>query len=473
MADIVPTLFGLTPEAYQQSQAAQADKMALEFAKLSPMQQAQFAIGRGAYQLGGAIGGALGGQDPELQIISTRNAIAQQIDYTNPESMASGIQALSQAGDTVGAMQLSQVLRQMQSEMALRQQRQAAAGASQAAAAASVAQIGRERAQAIPGDIAKSREVARLMEERDRLSQIPDETGQTARQIQYIDAQISELRRAEKEEPMTEAQRNAFALAQFAGPKGSPEFNKTYAEELRRLTTKENQQKISTHGQELVDAGLTPGTEPFQKRMLEFIQSKITGTAKGTGNVSLGGISLGGISLNSDAAGKAAGKIVGENVANIENQYSLLTGVKDAISLVNQGIYAGAFGPEQNFIAKYTGIGDPKKVRNTEVFLANIGEIVIPRLVQFGGNDSNEELKYLKEVVGGNQRLEPESIKRILISAERKIRNNLERLRKQAEPSKPGEPLPTGPMNPQDTAAPKPTKRWNPVTKKLEPVTGE
>lgn len=134
MADIVPTLFGLTPEAYQQSQAAQADKMALEFAKLSPMQQAQFAIGRGAYQLGGAIGGALGGQDPQLRMISTRNAIAQQIDYTNPESMTAGIQALAQAGDSVGAMQLSDVLRKMQSEMALRGQREAQTQASLAQA---------------------------------------------------------------------------------------------------------------------------------------------------------------------------------------------------------------------------------------------------------------------------------------------------------------------------------------------------
>ena len=134
MADIVQSLFGITPEAYQQSQAAQADRMALEFAQLSPMQQAQFAIGRGAYQLGGVIGGALGGQDPQLRMISTRNAIAQQIDYTNPESMTAGIQALAQAGDSVGAMQLSDVLRKMQSEMALRGQREAQTQASLAQA---------------------------------------------------------------------------------------------------------------------------------------------------------------------------------------------------------------------------------------------------------------------------------------------------------------------------------------------------
>jgi hypothetical protein len=263
MADIVQSLFGITPEAYQQSQAAQADRMALEFAKLSPMQQAQFAIGRGAYQLGGAIGGALGGQDPELRMISTRNTIAQQIDYTNPESMTAGIQALSQAGDTVGAMQLSQVLRQMQSEMALRQQRQAAAGASQAQAAASLAQIGRERAQAIPGDIAKSREVARLMEERDRLSQIFDETGQTARQIQYIDAQISELSRAEKPESRTEAQRNAADLALEAGPVGSPEYNKKYIEELKRQTTKETPDRRPSVGSDREAIALEVYNKPF------------------------------------------------------------------------------------------------------------------------------------------------------------------------------------------------------------------
>lgn len=135
MADIVQSLFGLTPEAYQQRQAAQADRMALEYAQLTPMQQAQFAIGRGAYQLAGALGGALGGQDPELQRISTRNAIAQQIDYTDPQSMMAGVQALSQAGDTVGAMQLADILRKTESEMALRGQRMAATQASLAQAA--------------------------------------------------------------------------------------------------------------------------------------------------------------------------------------------------------------------------------------------------------------------------------------------------------------------------------------------------
>jgi hypothetical protein len=72
--DIVQSLFGVTPDMYQQQQARQADARALQFAQLTPMQQAQYGIGRGAYGLAGAIGGALGAQDPELQRISARNA---------------------------------------------------------------------------------------------------------------------------------------------------------------------------------------------------------------------------------------------------------------------------------------------------------------------------------------------------------------------------------------------------------------
>ena len=228
-------------------------------------------------------------------------------------------------------------------------------------------------------------------------------------------------------------------------------------------------EKYSAFAQTLIDAGLEPGTEPFTRRMNEYAQSKLEGAKKGSGNVTIGGITI-----DSGAASKEAGKNIGAKVANIEEQYSLQTAIQDATKLVGQGIYAGAFGPEKGFIAKYSGgmIGDSKKVQNTEVFLANIGEIVIPRLQQFGGNDSNEELKYLQKVVAGEQRLEPESMKRILESAEKKTRNNIARLQKQVETGKTGGDLPLQPIQPAPSA-PRVTKRLNPATGKIESVTGE
>jgi hypothetical protein len=110
--DIVGSLFGVTPEVLQQRQMEMADRQAMEYAQLSPLQRASYGLARGGYQLAGA----LGGQDPQLRMISNRNAIARQIDPTNLESMQMGIQALQQAGDPVGAMQLAQVFRQAEND---------------------------------------------------------------------------------------------------------------------------------------------------------------------------------------------------------------------------------------------------------------------------------------------------------------------------------------------------------------------
>ena len=100
MATIVDTLFGVSPERLDRERAAAADARALAFAKLDPFQQANFAIGRGASGLAGAIGGALGGQDPELQRVTMRQQLLGTIDPSRPETFDLAAQAAEQAGDT-------------------------------------------------------------------------------------------------------------------------------------------------------------------------------------------------------------------------------------------------------------------------------------------------------------------------------------------------------------------------------------
>ena len=134
MAEIVQSLFGVTPELYQQAQQDRADAQALQYARLDPFQQANYAIGRGAYGLAGAVGGALGGQDPELQRITMRQQIAGQLNMNDPASIERGIAALSQAGDPQGAMMLQAEYRKIQESGALVSQRQAAEKASLAQA---------------------------------------------------------------------------------------------------------------------------------------------------------------------------------------------------------------------------------------------------------------------------------------------------------------------------------------------------
>jgi hypothetical protein len=88
MADsMVGGLFGMTPEMYQQTQNQNALKQASELAQLDPFALAKTGIGYGANRLAGAIGGALGGQDPQLQKISAIQALGKQFDITTPEGL--------------------------------------------------------------------------------------------------------------------------------------------------------------------------------------------------------------------------------------------------------------------------------------------------------------------------------------------------------------------------------------------------
>lgn len=152
MAEIVQSLFGVTPEMYQQNQQAMADRQALQFAQLTPFQQANFAIGRGANMLGGAIAGALGAQDPELQRITARQQIASQLNPNDPASIEQAIAALSQAGDPQGAMMLQGEYRKLQESNALVGQRTAAQLASQAQA--SKIQLGVEQENKLRSELA-------------------------------------------------------------------------------------------------------------------------------------------------------------------------------------------------------------------------------------------------------------------------------------------------------------------------------
>jgi hypothetical protein len=121
MAEIVQSLFGVTPQMYQQQQQERADAQAMQFARLDPFQQANYAIGRGAYGLAGAIGGALGGQDPELQRISLRQQIAGQLNPNDLSTFDSGIEMLRRGGDGQGALMLQMERDKAQQQSLVRQ----------------------------------------------------------------------------------------------------------------------------------------------------------------------------------------------------------------------------------------------------------------------------------------------------------------------------------------------------------------
>ena len=89
-----------TPEQYQQAQQEAQQAQAARYAQLDPMARANYGVYRAGQQLGNAIGGALGGEDPQLKLISQRQQILGMIDPTNPDTYAQGIQMALQTGDT-------------------------------------------------------------------------------------------------------------------------------------------------------------------------------------------------------------------------------------------------------------------------------------------------------------------------------------------------------------------------------------
>jgi len=120
-------------------------KQAMAFAQQDPRAQATYGLYRAGQQAGQALGGLMGVEDPQMRLISQRNALAKQFDVSTPEGLAQYGQALQQAGDTQGALGAIGISRQMTQEMALTGQRQAAERSSLATAAKTELSIEQER----------------------------------------------------------------------------------------------------------------------------------------------------------------------------------------------------------------------------------------------------------------------------------------------------------------------------------------
>ena len=200
--NIVGGLFGITPESYQAQQNQQALAQSAELAQLDPFASARTSLIYGGRQLAGA----LGAQDPQLQIISARNAVMREVDPNNPNSLQSAIQKLSSVGDQAGALQLSDYLRKAQGDYALIQQRTAEKMTNEQRNALSFA------ASVAPQGTPEFNQAYQT-----KFNELTSKADATSKEVQ-----------------------NASAIAAASFPIGSPEYKELYKNELARLTTKED-----------------------------------------------------------------------------------------------------------------------------------------------------------------------------------------------------------------------------------------
>jgi len=384
-----------TPEQYQQAQSEAALNRGVQLAQLDPFQRASAQLYQGGYLAGGAIGSALGAEDPQLKLQSFRQQVLQGVDQTDPQSLAQASYALNREGDTAGARQLAQLAQ---------------------AAALNQSQVTKNMRE---GRAAANR----VVEVDGRQVLVNTVSGEKIADLGAVSNKVGALPEVAKLQQYREQ-----LVTQFGA----------------------NDPRVKE-----IDAAIAKSTR----------QSKTLEETLGAG---LGALASAMSGAQAKSAGTAGGTEVGKQTANVQGKYTALGSIKDAVDMLDKGIYSGGYGPAQELAAKYSGgIIRKDRLANTQEFRAYIGDVVIPRLQEFGGNDSVEELKYLRSVMAGDTSMEGTAIKNILNKADKKIRAGIDRLEKQQTAVTTGKPLPLGDTN-APAATPKPTKRFNPATGQIE-----
>jgi len=130
--DIVGGLFGITPQSYERQLSEQGLAQGEQLGAMSPDAFGRSMLYAGGAQLGRGIGGALGAEDPQLKLISARNAVLREVDPTDPESIMAGAQRLApfdpQGASSLATMAREATLKASQVTKNLRESRAAGIG---------------------------------------------------------------------------------------------------------------------------------------------------------------------------------------------------------------------------------------------------------------------------------------------------------------------------------------------------------
>ena len=234
-----------TPDQYSAAQDAAMQRQFLQRATLDPFQKASVLGQQAGYSAAQGIGGALGGKDPQLEMISRRNVLLSQLNPSDPSSYIKAAEVAAKMGDSQFAVLIAQEGRKAQSEVALTAQRNAAAG--------------RERQMATPTDIQIANELATLQDTLDQLNAQPA-SAERDRAINMLTTRFTELTRLStkvEKEPRYGVDREAIAGEMFENksfaqltPTQKAAVNKRVEDEQGRRA-RESAPKIYTPGQQI------------------------------------------------------------------------------------------------------------------------------------------------------------------------------------------------------------------------------
>lgn len=107
MADIVGSLFGVTPELYQEQRDKAASQQAYALAQLDPFQRGNYQNYMAGRGISGAFASAMGVEDPELVRIRQKQELVKGLNINDPQSIAQAAQRASEMGNTQLALELT------------------------------------------------------------------------------------------------------------------------------------------------------------------------------------------------------------------------------------------------------------------------------------------------------------------------------------------------------------------------------
>lgn len=369
----IESLFGITPQDIQSQRNAEAQRQAMALAQMKPAQQAQYAAYMAGNQLGTALGGMMGAEDPELKKASMVNNMLKETDMNDLNSVRKLVNQLNSVGASREAMSLIPRIDKLSEAEADRQTKL-------------------DIAESKKGDL------------------------------------IAELVKSGKYKPAS--------IAKFAKTRDASDLETTDGKRKTSWQTVDGQRKLMDDetGEVVAVAGAA---------------GKTLEESLGAGIGKMGEL-LGGVLAKKQAegAGSASGKITGEDAASIQRLFDAEAAAAVAIKKLDDGIFAGGYGPAQELLAKYKVAGSAQRLKNTQEFRAEVGNLVIPRLKDIGGNDSDNEMKYLREISGGQTDIEPDVLKNILTNYVKRLKERRQRIEVNQANVGVGKPPETGPMTP-------------------------
>ena len=383
-------------EYMQRRQRSMQDE-ALAYAQLTPMQQAQFGFYRGGQQLGDALGGALGGKDPQLQMIGLQQQILSELDPSDPQQQLMVAQKYARSAPDL-AMKIADNAR---------------------SSLVKIAQANKERKLSVSQPLQVATRIREINAAQRNLSKDSPE-------YQDLESEKTQLQKSEKQEATPNEIQIATKLALQKGAEGTPEFNTEFNSQLLRLTSKETKPLAKEEIFDLVDKikTLDPIKDKFEYDTLKARIEKLTKGKSLEETIGEGFGVLGkALAAGQKKEFEETGKYTAENFKNLGSSVAAGTASKRNIATLETSLenaFTGKFAEgKEAVVGALISLGIPvgsdlkNATSNTQLIQAMGTRYIFPLVKNYPGSLAAKELASL-EKTAPNALQQPETIKRLV-----------------------------------------------------------